>query len=126
MFTRNVVLKESKTTFILLDAQLLFIIIASFESRRASHSSNSIVVLTQTTSLLNHLKPLLCYVISTSVATPWVFSQDLGFLDPILGSWFFDCLGFFKGFFKELGFTGFLYFTEKYIYLSVFRLEVRN
>jgi len=25
----------------------------------------------------------------SSVATPWVFSQDLGFSDPTLGSWVF-------------------------------------
>ena len=44
------------------------------------------------------------------VATPWVFSQDLGFFDPILGSGFYhEDLGFFLGIFKSawvvLGFS---------------------
>src|SRR6218665_2449501 len=33
------------------------------------------------------------------IATAWVFSQDLGFFEAILGSWFFsEGLGFFLGF----------------------------
>src|SRR6218665_1685418 len=37
----------------------------------------------------------------TSVATAWVFSQDLGFFEAILGSWVFsEGLGFFLGFSK--------------------------
>ena len=37
----------------------------------------------------------------TSVATAWVFSQDLGFSEAILGSWvFYEGLGFFLGFSK--------------------------
>src|SRR6218665_3564277 len=40
--------------------------------------------------------------VQTSVATPWVFSQDLDFFDPTLGSGFFrENLGFFLGFFKS-------------------------
>ena len=39
--------------------------------------------------------------VTTSVATAWVFSQDLGFFEAILGSWFFsEGLGFFLGFSK--------------------------
>ena len=35
-----------------------------------------------------------------SVATAWVFAQDHGLFDPMLGSWFFsDSLGFL-GFFQ--------------------------
>ena len=42
---------------------------------------------------------------AVSVATLWVFSQDLGFFDPILGSGFFSRRpDFFYGFSKVLGF----------------------
>jgi len=59
--------------------------------------------------------------LSISVATPWVFSQDLGFFDPTLGYGFFhEGLGFFLGFFKDLGiFWDFSHFTGKYIFSVV-------
>ena len=48
--------------------------------------------------------------LTASVATAWVFSQDLGFLEAILGSWLFsEGLGFFLGFSKgSWVFLGFL------------------
>src|SRR6218665_594067 len=57
--------------------------------------------------------------VSTSVATPWVFSQDLGFFDPILGSLVFSSGSwvFSRLFFKTP--WVFSHFTEKYIYLIV-------
>src|SRR6218665_2640440 len=40
--------------------------------------------------------------VGDSVATAWVFSQDLGFFETILGSWVFsEGLGFFLGFSKR-------------------------
>ena len=52
-----------------------------------------------------------------SVATRWVFSQDLGFSDIVLGSWFFpEGLGIFLGLFKTPRvFLGFFRFYRKYI-----------
>src|SRR6218665_1506790 len=54
-----------------------------------------------------------------SVATAWVFSQDLGFFEAILGSCFFsEGLGFFLGFSKgPWVFLGFFKLARKYIFL---------
>src|SRR6218665_842094 len=55
----------------------------------------------KTTQTQVFLVSFVCNDVINSVATPWVFSQDLGFFDRILGSWVFsDCLGFFLGFFQ--------------------------
>src|SRR6218665_1234162 len=57
--------------------------------------------------------------------TPWVFSHDLGFFDPILGSWVFpEGLGFFLGFFKKT--LGFFTFNRNIHYFSGFWLKVKN
>jgi len=37
-----------------------------------------------------HLFSAVSMTLLASVATPWVFSQDLGFFDRILGSWVFS------------------------------------
>ena len=47
-------------------------------------------------------------IVFVSVATPWLFSQDLGFFDPTLGYGVFHKNLGFSGFFKALGFLGFL------------------
>src|SRR6218665_3434907 len=69
-----------------------------------------------------HRYNILSMAISSSVATPWVFSQDLGCFDGILGSWVFsEGLGrFFRVFKRSWVFSN---VTEKYIYLSVFWLK---
>ena len=60
----------------------------------------------------------------SSVATPRVFSPDLGFSDPIQGSGFFlEDLGFSWGFSKNLGFFwGFVRFPRKIHILECFLL----
>ena len=74
-----------------------------------------------------------------SVATAWVFSQDLGFSEAILGSWVFsEGLGLFLGFSKgPLVFLGFfkicpkihlflLFFAESKTFLAKKGQNLRN
>src|SRR6218665_3278673 len=53
-----------------------------------------------------------------SVATPWVFSQDLGFFDPTLGygllGFVHEDHGFCRFFKKSLGFSGLFTFHQKF------------
>jgi len=66
----------------------------------------------------------------SSVATPWNFSQDLGFS---IRHWdnevFLEDLGVFWGFSKSLGFLGFLKFDRKLfwkLFSRGFRNEITN
>src|SRR6218665_1802555 len=62
-------------------------------------------------------------VVNINVATPWVFSKDLGFFDQTLGSGFFhEYLGILSRAFKSpWGFLGLFKFSwEKMFFLVVF------